>query len=86
MVRDSAPSVPVIVVMREFDGALWAHALNSGVCHVMPGPYNAGRLARQPAGAFRNRAGQGRNESAAGPPTSWYRRLGRGLKMWPIPD
>jgi hypothetical protein len=67
MVRDSAPSVPVIVVMREFDVALWGHALNSG---VMPGPYDARCLARLLAGAFRNRAGQGRDESAAGRPTS----------------
>lgn len=56
MAKESAPGAPVIVLLREFDGAAWVQALQSGAYDVLAAPSGIERLARTVIRALRQRA------------------------------
>jgi DNA-binding NtrC family response regulator len=74
MAKESAPGIPVIVLLREFDGATWVQALLSGAYDVLTAPRDFERLPRTVIGALRQRAIPV-GDSGAGRPGSWIRRL-----------
>ena len=74
MAKESAPGIPVIVLLREFDGAAWVQALLCGAYDVLAAPHDFERLPRTVIGALRQRAIPA-GDSAASRPRSWVRRL-----------
>ncbi|MGO9094795.1 MAG: hypothetical protein ACLQGV_06185 [Bryobacteraceae bacterium] len=74
MAKESAPGAPVIVLLREFDGATWVQALLCGAYDVLAAPRDFERLSRTVIGALRQRAIPP-GDSSASRPRSWVRRL-----------
>jgi DNA-binding NtrC family response regulator len=74
MAKESAPGAPVIVLLREFDGAAWVQALQSGAYDVLAAPRDFERLSRTVIGALRQRAIPA-GDSDAGRSGSWVHRL-----------
>jgi DNA-binding NtrC family response regulator len=81
MVKESAPRVPVIVLLREFDGALWVQALKSGAYDVLADPRDSERLSRTVIGALQRRAVPGLDSQSIHA-RSWHRRLARRLRVF----